>query len=1004
MERPIWCDKEIVGKNVLPVPGCGFPCASLKEALAGHEDAFARTLNGEWRFLFCPSVDACPQGFEQPGFDDANFDRLPVPSNWQLHGYDLPIYSNTRYPLPISTKKAEIPFVDPARNPVGLYRRRFTVPDAFAGRRVLLQLDGVNSAAEIWYNGRFAGFCLSSFDAHRFDLTGLLAPGENLLAVKVYRWSAGSYLEDQDMWRLAGIFRDVWLVAEPETGIRDLAVKTLFPDGYENAVLDLTVDLPQVLPENACLQVVLLDPGGAPVLTWEEPLTAGGPAHLCCPVAAPALWSDELPALYRLAVTLVQDGAVLDARGLQVGFREVRADGDRLLLNGRPIELRGVNRHEFHPSCGHAVTPELNEADVRLLKQNNLNALRTSHYPGSRALYDLCDRYGVLVMSECNLESHGLAKVLPRSDPGWTAHCLDRMEKMVTLLKNHPCILFWSLGNESYMGDCFVQMRRRTLELDDTRLIHYEPDTSFKAADVYSQMYATVAHVERIGKGQPVFLSRCSYTSLGRRAGAGTYGHRPYLLCEYAHCMGNSLGNFADYWNVFRSHERLAGGFIWDFADQALYRDGRWCYGGDFGDQPNDGPFAFNGILRADRSPNPALYEVRQVLAPFELTLSEEGAAVKSLLRFACARTLTLRWSLCEDGAAFESGELPVPPLEPGETARLQIDYGGREACGAVDLVCVLADAAASPFAPAGRTLCGASLRLQQRRAIQPAGWVPVQKKKRELVLSNGRCTARVLRRDGTLASFTVDGAELLSSPLRPQIARAVTDNDRYLGLPGPLRRLLDPGFWLRADRGMRPEASSLTGSGILFSYRARGMKHLSLSYRMTQDGQLAIQLVAVSRRGGLPRAGVTFAAAPGLRTVRYFGLGPHENYIDRRAAALPGEYTFPAGEFGHDYLHPQENGNRTGVERFRLSGAGHALEAVTLGAPFEASAHPYTLQQLEAAQHADELDRSGPVTVNLDAAQRGVGGDMPAIALTKPPYCLHKKETYTLEILLRGE
>ncbi len=378
----------------------------------------------------------------------------------------------------------------------------------------------------------------------RFDLTGLLAPGENLLAVKVYRWSTGSYLEDQDMWRLAGIFRDVWLVAEPEAGIRDLAVKTLFPGGYDSAVLDLTVDLPQTPMENAFLQVVLLDPQGAPTLTREEPLAAGGPVHLACPVAAPALWSDELPALYRLAVTLVQGGAALDARGLWVGFREVRADGDRLLLNGEPIELRGVNRHEFHPSCGHAVTPELNEADIRLLKQNNLNALRTSHYPGSRALFSLCDLYGVLVMSECNLETHGLAKLLPRSDPGWTAHCLDRMEKMVTLLKNHPSILFWSLGNESYMGDCFVQMRRRAAELDDTRLFHYEPDTTFKAADVYSQMYATgVTTWSGSARG-----SRCFSPAAATPRWGGGRGPRPTATGPI--CSANTPTAWATAWAI----------------------------------------------------------------------------------------------------------------------------------------------------------------------------------------------------------------------------------------------------------------------------------------------------------------------------------------------------------------------------------------------------------------------------------------------------------------------
>ena len=1006
MEQPFWCDKKIIGEGALEVPGCGFPQRDLASALAGESSPFVLSLNGSWRFLFCPSVGECPDNFALADFSDENFDEIPVPSNWQLEGYDTPIYTNIRYPFAISTKKKEIPSIDPDQNPVGIYRRRFSLPASFAGRRLLLQLDGANSAAEVFCNGQRAGFCLSSFDPHRFDLTDLLKEGENLLAIRVFRWSTGSYLEDQDMWRLSGLFRDVLLVAEPEAGIQDLTVRTLFPSGYDHSRLELSLALPDQLPGGCNLLVSLCGPNGESALKAEQPVT-GGAQTFAFELSRPALWTDETPNLYRLALELQAGGKTVDARGLWVGFREIRIEGERLLLNGRPIELRGVNRHEFHPSCGHAVSAALNEEDIRLLKQNNLNALRTSHYPNSDPVYELCDRYGVLVMSECNLETHGLARQLPRNDPDWTAHCLDRMEKMVTRLKNHPCIIIWSLGNESFTGDCFVRMRERTLALDDTRPIHYEPDNRFTASDFFSQMYATVDKVRRIGEGKPVRLSRCSYgplALLGRPATVRRYGKRPYLLCEYAHCMGNSLGNFADYWALFRKHDRLAGGFIWDFADQALKKGARWCYGGDFGDEPNDGPFAFNGIFRADRSPNPALYEVRQVLAPFGLDLSEDGVQVTSLLRFATADTLALRWSLCEAGEEIEGETVPLPPLAPGEKARVPIDYTGRRSESAVDLVCRLIDTAQTPFAPAGRVLCGSSLRLQEQQITRPARWMQVQQEKRELVLTNGRCTARILRRDGSLSSYTVDGVELLSSPLRPQIARAVTDNDRYLGLPPLLQKLLRPGRWLRANRSIRPSHATISPDGLRFEFRARGMKSMSVGYRMAADGQLELRFSAVCRSDRLPRAGLTFAVKPEMRSIRYFGLGPQENYIDRRAGALPGLYSFSAETFGHDYLHPQENGNRTGVGLLRIFGGGHALELISCGAPFETSAHPYTLEALEAAQHADELDKSGPLTVNLDAAQRGVGGDMPAIALTKPCYRLQKNTPYTLHLLLRGE
>lgn len=1001
-----WCDKKVIGKKVLPVPGCGFAAASLMDALAGTDTPYAKNLGGNWTFLFCSSVHRCPPNFAATDFDDTNFDQIKVPSNWQLEGYDIPIYTNVNYPTPISTKRGEIPKIAVGQNPVGLYRRRFTVPAGFAGKQVLLQLDGVNSAAEVYCNGEFAGFCLSSFDAHRFDLTDFLVEGENLLVIKVYRWSTGSYLEDQDMWRLAGIFRDVWLVAQPRAGFADMVARTVFENGdYTRATLTVAVTTTGTLPQGATLEVVLAGPDNARVLSATETLTGDAAQTFRYTVEQPALWSDEDPALYHLAAALKSGDTLLDARGFAVGFREVRIDGELLLLNGRPIKLRGVNRHEFHPSCGHAVTPELNEADIRLMKQNNINALRTSHYPNSRAVYDLCDRYGILVMSECNLETHGLAKKLPRNDPDWTAHCVDRMQNMVTLLRNHPSIIFWSLGNESFTGRCFIEMRKAALALDDTRPIHYEPDVSFKVTDVYSQMYATVEHVKKIGEGKRVLLSRLSYPCFAPPAGVKKYGKRPYLQCEYAHCMGNSLGNFADYWQLFYQYDRLAGGFIWDFADQALFRNGRWCYGGDFGDEPNDGAFACNGILRADRSPNPALYEVKQVYAPFALALQPDGIAITSRLVFASAATLQLQWALLEDGHKLDGGDVPLAPLAPGATVTLPLAPTlPQQPGGALDLVCTLVDTAATPFAAAGRVLCGTSLRLRQRAVTAPTNFVDVRQEKRDLVLEAGPAVARIRRKDGFVASYMVAGKELLSSPLRPQIARAVTDNDAYLGLPSFLRVWLNTGFWLRANRKLHAKEAALQRDAVSFTFAAPGMRQLRLTYRMTPDGVLAVEFLAEASRKGLPRVGITFAVAHELRTVRFFGFGPHENYIDRRTAALPGNYNMEAGAFCHDYLHPQENGNRTGVESFAVAGGGHVLEATTLAGPFEASATPYTLAQLQAAQHIDELEKAGPVTVNLDAAQRGVGGDKPAIALTKPQYQIAKNAPLRLSLLLRGE
>lgn len=1000
-----WNEKTCIQKQALPVPGAWQPWPDEAAALANGPSPYLLSLDGAWRFFFAEGVDRLPAACTGPEQNDAGWDTIRVPGNWQLAGYDRPIYTNLRYPYPLHTEQQTLPAIRPQENPVGVYRRSFTLPAAFAGRRCLLQLDGANSAAGVFCNGQFAGYATSSFDAHRFDLTPYLKEGENLLVILVYRYCAGSYLEDQDMWRLSGLFRSVWLVAQPETGIEDVFAATPLGPNLEPG-LDVKVTLPAALPAGCMLAVTLTGQEGT-VLTQSVPAVAGE-TRITCPAPGAALWSDETPNLYRLAVTLTEGETVLDARGLAVGFRQVEiakrpGHSAVLLLNKKPVKLRGVNRHEFWPDTGHAVTRQQNETDIRLMKQNNLNALRTSHYPNSRDVYELCDEYGILVMSEANLETHGIAKRVPGKDPDWAAHCVWRMENMVRTLRSHPSVILWSLGNESDMSDCFVQMQQRAVQLDPTRPVHYEGDTRFKATDIYSQMYVSPAHLERIGQGKPVFLSRISYHSLGRPALGWQYGRRPYLLCEYAHCMGNSLGNFAEYWDIFWKYDRLCGGFIWDFADQALAQGNRWCCGGDFGDEPNDGHFCCNGIFGPDRTPNPALFEVRQVLSPFVLRVEQGQAQVISRMAHATVSTLSVEWKLCENGVAIERGTEPVGTLAPGESALVALPYVGRSGQSCVDLVCTLVDTAPSPFAAAGRQLCSGWCRLQEAPSLpEPEAYAaPGKRHRKQYPLTAGDVTVAVSAKTGQLVSWEKAGRPLLSSPITPILARAVTDNDSYLGLPKLLRRRKAPGFWLAAAASLRVVSVAADETGVSVQWRAKGMKTLTARWQLGQDGSLWATLTGVPRRTDCPRIGLLLGAAQNLRAVRWFGLGPQENYPDRLSAACPGSYGCPAEQFGHDYVYPQENGCRQGVWSLELSGPMGAITAQAVDRPFAATVHTYPLGALQAASHAGELDRSGPAQLYLDAAVRGVGGDLPAIACTKPAYTLQKGTAYTLHVCL---
>ena len=780
---------DIFAVGALPKHGAGHPLAS---------DGSARTLclNGEWNFKYYPSVallDASP----------ASWDKIDVPSNWQLKGYGKPIYTNIRYPHPVCTNPLKLPHIDDKDNSCGVYMREFTL-GATEGR-VHLEFCA-NSGAEVYVNDVFAGYSESSFDYQEYDITDLVKEGVNVLKIIVYRYTTGSYLEDQDMWRISGIFRDVMLIFVPSVRIADIYARASFGSGYSTAKFraGVQVDAKRAALAGGKVTLALLDAEGKIAVRDTVELAdvkEGGRSVVKfeSDVSSPHLWSSEDPYLYKLIVILSDaEGRELDRRALDFGFREVkilpkRGDEDPvILLNGKKLKIRGVNRHEFHPEYGHAVPAELIEKDLIIMRRNNINSVRTSHYPNSRAFYELCDRYGIMVMCENNLETHGLAIHIPRSKKIWVDRCCRRMENMVRNYRNHACILFWSLGNESGGGGrAFHEMKRIANALDRTRPVHYECDAWLTVTDIMSEMYTQQGQMKEIGKNRPHMHSQALWAPFGHWLMPYMYRDKPFIQCEYAHCMGNSLGNFADYWKDFKTYDRLCGGYIWDFADQSIKRvqsDGtvEWTYGGDWGDEPNDGTFAFNGIVRADRSPNPALYEVKKVYQQVQFALADDKIAVTNEYLFTTLDRFALKIELLVEGRKTAEATVDMPTVLPGDTALVDIPFDLpelREEC-AVNVAAV--QKADERGIPAGYVVAAEQLELGGFRPVAAArsDGKPVGREGDDIVIECGSVVAKINGDSGYISSLQINGSERLIEPIKPNFWRAPIDNDKSPQLP----------------------------------------------------------------------------------------------------------------------------------------------------------------------------------------------------------------------------
>ncbi|MFG2982103.1 glycoside hydrolase family 2 TIM barrel-domain containing protein [Streptomyces sp. NPDC048258] len=915
-------------------PGSG----RLAPRAALHSDAPGLELDGPWRFRLAAGLHDLSAGFEAPGFDDRGWEELPVPSCWQMHGFGAPAYTNVTYPFPVDP-----PHV-PDENPTGEYRRAFTLPEAWPAGRTVLRFEGVDSCFAVWLGGQRLGDGKGSRLPTEFDATGALRPGRNVLAVRVHQWSAGSYLEDQDMWWLSGIFRPVRLLARPERPLDDVFVHADYDHTTGRGTL-------------------AVDTSGAPARLDVPALGLRG-ADPCGPHTFPAVvpWTAEQPHLY--------DGELVTAGErvrIRIGFRTVAVQDGRLVVNGRPLLLRGVNRHEWDPESGRTLTCATMRRDVLLMKQHNINAVRTSHYPPSAEFLDLCDELGLWVVDECDLETHGFEplgwRANPSDDPRWQEAYLDRMRRTVERDKNHPSVILWSLGNESGTGRNLAAMAEWTRRRDPSRLLHYEGDANSGYVDVHSRMYADHAETELIGRGEEPATTDPALDA-HRRA-------LPFILCEYAHAMGNGPGGLAEYQRLFERYPRLHGGFVWEWIDHGIARrtgDGRtyFAYGGDFGEPVHDGNFVADGLLFPDRTPSPGLAEYKKVIEPVAIDLDPAGESVLIRNGYDFRDTAHLRfdWRAEDEGEPLAQGMLEVPVLRPGEHTLLPWPALPPAKGGERVLTVTARLAREEPWAEAGHDIAwGQAVRAP---GPPPRRRAPLSRQGDGLLLGPGRFDAAT----GMLRSV---GGLPLDHPVL-DLWRAPTDNDR-LGDRSGILHALGPHRLTARVTGLETSGDSLTVTTRVAP--AGTDAAMRTTYHWQTDGPtLWLDLTVVPEgdwAGPLPRIGLRTALPGWIDTVDWYGRGPGEAYRDTAAAARVGRHRRTVDALQTPYVRPQENGNRHQVRWARLTGAGGGL--LVTGDPwYDLTVRRWSAADLAAARHTTDLTPGDRVHVHLDAAHHGIG------------------------------
>ena len=982
-QTPEWENPEIFAVNKEAPRATAVPYGDEKAAAAAvREDSpYFMTLDGAWKFRWSPAPAVRPADFWQETYDDSAWGTIPVPGNWETNGYGTPIYTNATYPFPKNP-----PYISHEDNPVGSYRRDFTLPAEWDGRRVYLHFEAGAAAMYVWVNGQKVGYSEVMKSPAEFDITPYVRPGRNLVAVEAYRWSDGSYLEDQDFWRLSGFDRGIYLYSTADVRLRDFFVRGDLDKSYKNGILCAEVEVANLAagPFQGRVEVALLDAAGRELFRTRHAVSVPADGKITVDLAknvkSPALWSCETPNLYTTLITLRDArGALVETSACRTGFRTVEIRDAQLLVNGKRIVVHGVNLHEHHPQTGHVVDRATMIRDIETMKRFNINAVRMSHYPQSTEWYALCDEYGLFLCDEANIETHGCGAEWqdwfdrtkhPAYLPEWAAAHKDRVERMMERDKNHPSVIVWSMGNECGNGPVFYDIYHWLKQRDPSRPVQFEQAGENSDTDIVCPMYSGIGDMKKYAARNDVA--------------------RPYIMCEYAHAMGNSTGNFQEYFDIIATSPHMQGGFIWDWVDQGIAATGTagrpyWGYGGDFNAwmYPDDGNFCCNGLVNPDRTPHPGLYEVKKVYQDILFRAKDARRGIVTVENNFMYRDLAeydFRWELLCNGEKAAEGTfdlalsagrskevtLPLPALGGGEYF-LSLYATTKKAYGVI---------------PAGHEVAREQFALggDAFAAPETAGTVTVTEEGDRVKASAGNVELVFNRKNGRIERYAIAGRSVMNALPEPSFWRAPTDNDWGNGVQTRCN------VWRTANRTVKNVTAEQTSGTLKMTVAYRltdAPSDYTLTYTLLPGGRLRVE--ADWRSDGtlpeLPRFGMRMRLPRDCTRFTFYGRGPWENYADRNTASLMGVYSQSTDEQYFPYVRPQECGAKTDVRWLTLTddeGRGVRIDGAQ---PLSVSAMPYLTEDFDPGltkkqQHVCDIRPRREVILHVDLAQRGLGGD----------------------------